>query len=282
MQHNSSFDPSHMSAAIPSSPRRRERSVWEVQRAVLFALVLRELRTRIGRHWSGILWTVFEPLTHVLVMLTIFGYIRNLSSPAMEYPVFLVAGLMPFFLFRSLSQRLTDSIESNRGLFSYRQVKPLDTVVGRGIVECFVWVAVLVFTLAILLWLGLHAVPKQPLQFMLVALLAASIGAPLGLLLAVTTQGQRRVRFVISLLYVPLYISSGVIWNIDKFPSKWFDWLSWNPLMHLVDLSRNAFEPLHPVHAGLGWLYPAETALVLTATALAIYRRDRDRLLMEP
>lgn len=270
-----------MSAVTTSPIRRRQRNAWEIQRAVLFALVLRELRTRMGRHWTGIVWTVFEPLTHVLVLLTIFGYLRNVGSSVMEYPVFLVSGLMPFFLFRDLAQRLTESIDSNRGLFAYRQVKPLDTVVGRAIVECIVWLAVLVFTLAILQWLGLRAVPKQPLQFILVALLSALLGAPLGLLLAVTTQGQRRVRVFIRFLYYPLYISSGVIWNVDKLPPGWFGWLTWNPMLHLVDLSRNAFEPLHRVHPGLGLRYPATWALVLAATSLAVYRRDRQKLLME-
>jgi capsular polysaccharide transport system permease protein len=259
----------------------RQRSAWEIQRAVLFAIVLRELRTRMGRHWTGILWTVFEPLAHVLVILLMFGYLRNVASSVMEFPVFLVSGLMPFFLFRNLAQRLTDSIESNRGLFSYRQVKPLDTVIGRGAVECLTWIAVLLLTLAILLWLGFHALPRQPLQLFGVAALTALLGGALGLLLAVATQGQPRVRAIVRMLYMVLYIASGVIFAIDRMPAEFFAWLSWNPMLHLVDLSRNAFEPLHPVHAGLGWSYPAAFTLVLLALSLALYRRDRQKLLMD-
>lgn len=278
MPHNPGFACPAMTAATVRPPRQR--SAWEIQRAVLFAIVLRELRTRLGRHWTGILWTIFEPLAHVLVILLVFGYLRNIASSVMEFPMFLVAGLMPFFLFRNLSQRLTDAIEANRGLFSYRQVKPLDTVVARGAVEGLIWIAVLLVTLAILQWLGFRALPRQPLQLFGVAALTALLGAGLGLLLAVFTQGRPRVRSLVRMLYMPLYILSGVIWNVDKLPAAWFDWLAWNPMLHLVDLSRNAFEPLHPLHAGLGWAFPAGFALVVLALALALYQRDRQKLLM--
>jgi capsular polysaccharide transport system permease protein len=248
---------------------------------VLFALVLRELRTRIGRHWTGILWTMLEPLAHVLVILTVFGYLRNIASSVMDFPVFLVSGMMPFFLFRNLAQRLTDSIDNNRGLFSYRQVKPLDTVLGRGIVECLVWLAVLLITLAILQWLGFRALPRQPLQLLGIAALTALLGGALGLFLAVVTHGRPRVRSLVRMIYMVLYFTSGVIFSIERMPAEFLDWLSWNPMLHLVDLARNAFEPLHALHADLGWSYPAAFTLVLLATALAVYRRDRQKLLMD-
>jgi capsular polysaccharide transport system permease protein len=279
MQHNSNFS-SRLMPAFSVSPLPK-RSSWEIQRAVLFALVLRELRTRVGRHWTGIVWTLFEPLTHVLVILTIFGYLRNIASTTMEFPVFLVSGLMPFFLFRNLAQRLTDSIDANRGLFSYRQVKPLDTVIARGIVECLIWSGVLVFTLVILVWLGFHAVPQQMLELIGVAALTALSGGALGLLLAVVTHGHPRVRSMVRLIYTPLYLTSGVIFSLDRLPPAFLDWLSWNPMLPLVDLARNAFEPLHTLHPGLGWRSPATFALVAIAGALALYQRDRQKFLMD-
>lgn len=266
--------------ALSATPLRK-RTSWEIQRAVLFALVLREFRTKIGRHWTGIIWTVFEPLAHVLVILAIFGYLRNISSPVMEFPIFLISGMMPYFLFRDLSKRLTGSFESNRGLFAYRQVKPLDTVVGRAIVECLTWMAVFVFTLAMFEWAGLHALPAQPLELFGVAALTAILGGALGLWLAVVTNGRPRLRTMIGWIYTPLYITSGVIFHIDRLPENYVYWLSWNPMLHIVDLSRNAFEPRYPLHAGMGWSYPASFTLVLLALALALYRRDRQKLLME-
>lgn len=62
-----------MSTTLPaSSPSvRRERTPWEVQRTVLFALLLREMKARVGGQWVGAVWTLIEPLAHVLLILGI-------------------------------------------------------------------------------------------------------------------------------------------------------------------------------------------------------------------
>jgi capsular polysaccharide transport system permease protein len=279
MQHNSTFT-NRLMPTLPASPLPK-RSSWDIQRAVLFALVIREYRTRVGRHWTGIVWTIFEPLAHVLFFLLVFGYLRSIASSTMEYPVFLASGLMPFFLFRDLAQRLTESIDANLGLFSYRQVKPFDTIVARGIVECVTWLVVLTFTLGLLQWLGYRALPQQPLEFFGVAALTALLGGALGLFLAVVTRGRPRLRTLVRWLYLPLYITSGVMFSVDRIPPTFVEWLSWNPVLQLVDLSRNSFEPRHMLQPGLGWRYPASFVLVLLALALALYRRDRQQLMME-
>ena len=123
--------------ALPprSQEPTRRRSAWEVQRAVLFALLLREMKARVGGQWIGAIWTLLEPLTHTMIIVTILGFVRGSTRAGLEYPVFLVTGLLPFFLFQHLAMRLMDGIESNKGLFSYRQVKPLDTLLSRACVE---------------------------------------------------------------------------------------------------------------------------------------------------
>ena len=106
----------------------------------------------------------------------------------------------------------------NRGLFAYRQVKPLDTVVARAIVEGSSGCGASFSPFPSLRWLGLHALPKQPLQFILVALVAAFIG-PSGLLLAVTTAGYAPRARLIDLPTTRSTSPRGVIWNMDKFPA---------------------------------------------------------------
>jgi capsular polysaccharide transport system permease protein len=269
-----------MSTETIADPPRRTRSAWEIQRAVLFALALRELRTRAGRRWAGVVWTLVEPMAQVALILLIFGFLRQVASPGMEFPIFLTSGLMPYILFRNLAQRLTESIDTNRGLFSYRQVKPFDAVVARGIVETVLWAAVFVLTLALLAWLGYTVLPERPLELFEICGVVMVLGGGVGLLVAVATHGLPKTRSLIQMLYFPLYFASGVIFAIDRVPATYQQWLLWNPVLHAVELSRSAFSASHHPIQGIGIGYPAAFTLVVLALGLMLYRRDRQKLLL--
>src|SRR5690242_4852375 len=124
-----------------SALHQRKRSPLEVQRAVLFALFVRELKTRFNGSWSGLVWVLLEPLFKLLVMVAIFGALGRTVSPSIDYPVFVLTGLLPFYVFRNLVLRLMEAVDANRGLFAYRQVKPMDAIVSRALLEIVVLVA---------------------------------------------------------------------------------------------------------------------------------------------
>lgn len=72
------------------------RSGLEVQQAAVKALFLREIKTRFGKYRLGYLWAVLEPAGHLLILLTIFGYVMHRTMPDISFPVFLINGLIPF------------------------------------------------------------------------------------------------------------------------------------------------------------------------------------------
>lgn len=98
------------------------RSGLEVQQAAVKALFLREIKTRFGKYRLGYLWAVLEPAAHLLVLLTIFGFIMHRTMPDISFPVFLLNGLIPYFLFSNIATRSIGAIEANQGLFNYRPV----------------------------------------------------------------------------------------------------------------------------------------------------------------
>lgn len=258
--------------------RPRKRSPWEVQRAVLFALLLREMKGRVGGQWVGAVWTLFEPMAHVAVILVSLGVLRGRYTPEGDYTVYLVTGLMPYFLFKNLSTRLMEGVRANRGLFAYRQVKPLDPLITRAVIEVLLNLIVYVVALCTLGAFGYSAVPHNLLAVLAVHALLALLGFSLGVLLATAGHERPRLRTFVNVAMGPLYLISGVIFPLHVVPQPYLSWLMWNPLAHLVDLSRSGFFAMHVPLPGVSLAYPALFALVLTWLSLSFYRVNRLRL----
>lgn len=206
------------------------------------------------------------------------GFLRGIVMPGIEYPVFLVTGLLPYFLFQNVTTRLMDGIEANRGLFSYRQVKPLDCLLTRAAVETLMNLMVYAFTLAVLGWLGFHIWPEDSLSVLWVHTLLLGMGLGFGICCAVLGHERPRLRSFVRMSLAPLYLGSGIIFQVDLLAPEYIDWLLWNPMLHLVELSRHAFIPAYRPAAGVGLLYPVLCMLSLCALGLLLYRADRLRL----
>lgn len=267
-------------ADLPATPRKRSPS--RVQRAVIVALVIRELRARVQGRWIGLLWMLFEPLAHVLVILALFGFRHHVASATVEFPVFLVTGLLPFFVFRNLARRLPNAVSSNRALYAYRQVKPIDAMIARAVVEIGLYGAVYLVALLLLGWLGYHWLPVEPLELLVVSVVLLALGAGLGLLFSLLAHNRPKVESMIGVTFMPLYILSGVIFPLHSLPPGIREWLLWNPVLHLIDLSRHHFIPnAHPL-PGVNLAYPAGFAVIVAALALSLYRIYRHELVSAP
>jgi len=271
-----------MSLPLPPLPRAgstRPRTAWEVQRGVVFALVLREMKARVGGQWMGAVWTLFEPLAHVFLMVTVFSYIgRSGPLSSIEYPVFLVTGLLPYFLFMHLATRLMEGIDANRGLYSYRQVKPLDALLSRAIVETILNALVYLFTLMLLAWAGYHVIPEGLLGLLGAQGLLLFLGLSFGVFIATVSHGRPRLRSFVRISMFPLYLASGVIFPLHSAPADIRPYLMFNPLVHLIDLSRHAFIPQYTALEGVTVTVPLFWAVGLGALAMLNYRAKRNVL----
>lgn len=261
--------------SLPPSPRKR--TPMQIERAVLFALVVREVRGRVKGRWLGLLWMTFEPLAHVVVLLSIYGFTQARSHPGQELPVYLVTGLMPFFMFRNVARKMPNAVAAARSLFAYRQVHPFDALMARATVEIGLSSAVYLIALAALGWWGMHWWPSRPLELVAVSFVLLSLAIGLGFVFAVASFNRPVVDTVIGLLFLPLYLISGVVIPLQHFPASVREVLLWNPVLHLIELSRANFvahyDPLQGVNLG----YPAAWALGSCALGISLYRVYRHK-----
>ncbi len=252
-----------------------KRSAWQIQRAVILALVLRELKTRFGQHRLGAVWLVAEPIAHIVMLMLVFGFISDRALAGIEFPVFLITGIIPFFLFKSIALRTMEGIEGNRGLFAYRHVKPMDTFLARMLLEVMLYSLVFALLVAGMLWLGIGVTLIDPLAFLTLMLMLATLGLGLGTTLSIAAHAVPEIKSLLRLAFMPLYFMSGIFFPIAAIPEPYQSWLLWNPLLHAIELTRGAFFSNYHVDQGISLFFVAATTVILLFVGLWLYRYRR-------
>lgn len=254
------------------------RSGLEVQKAAIQALFLREMKTRFGKFRLGYLWAALEPTAHVIIMLAIFGYIMHRTMPDISFPVFLINGIIPYFIFSNISNRSIGAIEANKGLFNYRPVRPIDTILARALLETVIYVFVYILLMSIVGLLGEEFEITQLLTLVFVWILLVLFSCGIGLIFMVVGSTYPETEKFLPILLKPLYFISCVMYPLHSIPKEYWPYLLWNPIVHAVELSRSAVFPGYQSdEVSLGYL--AFCTLVILFIGLALYRNREEAML---
>ncbi|WP_288130910.1 ABC transporter permease [Microbulbifer sp.] len=248
-----------------------QRNPWQVQRDVIRALLIREMKTRFGKWRLGYAWVLLEPAMHILVLATIFSLLGREFYPGIPTMLFMLGGIAPFICFSSCFGKGVAAVESNRGLFNYRQLRPFDTVLTRVLLEFAIYLFSLLALLVILAWFGVTAEFNDFLLLVLINLLF--FGFCLGVSLTMCVVGEKfpEVAKFAPMIVRPLYFISGVFFSLEQVPEEYHGYLSWNPLLHMIELTREGlFASYHGMFANLPYL--AASSLSVLAFGLVVYR----------
>lgn len=259
---------------------RIRRSPLHIMKDVLFALVLREFLTRFGSRRMGAFWVLFEPMVHIGIMMFIFTVIRARQIPGMDFPVFLLTGMIPFFLMRNIAMKLMDAVTANQALFAYPNIKIFDTFIARTLVECMISAtvyAILIFVLGF--WVGYDVSITYPLSWLGDLLMGILFSFGLGIVLCVVVQAAPNAKSLIRIIFMPLYLISGVIFPLWIIPEKYLPWVLWNPYAHIVSNIRESVFPYYPDIPGVSQAYPLICTIIFLFIGLGLYRARRYRLL---
>ena len=253
-----------------------KRRSFTIMKAVIFALVLREMRGRFSANRLAAFWFIFEPVAHVAVMLFIFVVIRNRALPGVEFAIFLVNGIVPFLLFKNISLKGMEAANANRGLFAYRQIKPFDMVAARTIVEFSLMMCVFIVILFGLRWFfGYDVTIHKPIEWAFILAIGCALSFGLALIFCALISVVPEANMIVRLAYMPLYFLSGVIFPLWLVPSQFISYLLWNPYVHIIELLRENSIEYYPVVPQISHIYPLFCAFVALVIGLAMYRARR-------
>jgi capsular polysaccharide transport system permease protein len=242
---------------------------------------MREALTRLSKGRVAWLWLLLEPIAHVALMMMVFTVVRGRSLPGLEFATFLAVGVLGFGMFSTVALRSMEAISANAGLFAYRQVKPVDTVIVRTMLEGLLQLLVSVLLLAGAAFVGLSVRPVDILKILMAATVLWGFGAGTGLVLSVAARLLPEVAKVARMFFGPLHLLSGIFFAPFMLPPGLRPWFLLNPIPHGIESLRSAFLAGYPVTSGVDLGYLTAFAMGSVFFGLALHVRFARRLTQE-
>lgn len=248
------------------------------QRLVVYALLMREMRNRYGKYYLGYLWAFLEPIWQISLLTLVHAALTKSSTIYGEAPVvFFFFGVLPWLMFQNTYIRSIGAFNSNKALYSYRTVKPIDTWLAKILYSfCMYSLLYMLYWLAGK-WVGIPFRIEFPLEMMVVFFMLHLLGSALGLLVESAGALYEDVRKLGRMMVRPLFWTSGLFFTIDMIPGSAKPFLLWNPILHATDLIRGLAMPGYTPQGSIAYL--GAWVIGMLSFSLIYYRRHRKEII---
>lgn len=245
---------------------------------VLFALMLRNMRTKFLGHGLGSLIAIGWPLTHIIVIVLIFSVAGRAPPFGDSTALFVATGVLPFQTFAYLARFMMMSVVRNRPLLAFPEVKVLDLLLSSALLEILAACCVAVVFIVLAWGAGINPMPRDVLEAAYAFGAAILLGLGFGLLNGVIVLAMPGWMVVFALLNILFWASAGVVFVPDALPEIVRYPLSFHPVLQAIEWMRSAY------YEGYGDLildrkYVLEVGVIMVFLGLLAERAVRGHLL---
>lgn len=247
----------------------KQRSTLKIWGDVIFAIFLREIKSKFDDKF-GIAWSVISPLSFIMMMSLMRGRFDGGETHGMPTFFFMVYGILLVQFFMGTLSAASGAIRKNKPLYAFRQVQPISSVIAVTGFELLVKIGIVLSLAIICLFLRMDIEIDDPIEvifnFGRVWLIASSVGLMFGL----ATCYVPEIKKIESLIMRPMFFISGIFFSLQDIPQEYWRYLTWNPLLHAVELTRFAAYPTYG-DAGVSYFFLDMVTLGCVFFSLACY-----------
>lgn len=256
------------------------RKGWDIQRRVIGALMLRELTTRFGRENIGFLWIMVEPLLFALLVGLLWRVTKGPIEFGVEIVAFVVSGYIPLVFFRSVIIRAINSFAANGSLMYHRQIKILDIILVRFLIEMIGhMMSYLVVGLGLAAF-GLFPMPYDVGMIILGWVYYCLFTFSLALIIAPLSEYSEVVEKFVPVTTYLMVPFSGTFFIVSALSPDAAQVALYSPPVHAMEMMRyGLFGPSIDPH--YDFIFPLAFCLPVTALGLFLCRAVRKRLVVE-
>jgi len=255
-------------------------SGWKIQRRVIQALMLRELVTRFGRENIGFLWMMVEPLLFAVLVGLVWRFMHGPEEHGVSVVAFVATGYIPITLFRHILGRAIRVFSVNGSLLYHRQIKILDLLLVRFVIEFIGSMMAYLFIGVILIILGEFPIPADFGKLFLGWILYSWFSLSLVLILAPLSEWSDVLEKLVPVTVYVMIPVSGTFSMVSWLTPDAQRAVLYSPFVHAMELMREGvFGTV--IHAQYDISVPIGASLVLTLIGLSLCRRVRRDLVVE-
>ena len=212
-----------------------------IQKRVIGALLMREIITRYGRNNIGFLWLFVEPLLMTLMILLLWGAARANQYSDLNIIAFTLTGYPLAMMWRNVSNRAIGAISANASLLYHRNVRVLDTLFARMLLEIAGATIAQIAIVGVLILIGWIPTPADVFYMLMAWLLMAIFAIGLGLVIcsiAFKVEAFGKIWGTFSFVMLPL---SGVFFFVSSLPQQTQQYVLWMPMVHGTEMFRQGY-----------------------------------------
>jgi homopolymeric O-antigen transport system permease protein len=246
------------------------RELWAA-RELLYFMTKRDLQIRYKQSFFGVGWAVLQPLALTGIFALFFGRLANVPSEGLPYPVFALAGLVPWIFVASSTMQAALSLVEDANLLSKvyfpRLVIPIAKSLSLLVDLVLSLVVLTLFAIA-------YDVAITPRAFALVAflLLALVTALGVGISLAAVNVKYRDVALAVPLLVQAWLFATPVIYPGSLITGALKVVYSLNPMVSVIDGVRWALLGT-PAPNWLGVAVSCSVAVLVLVGGIQYFRR---------
>ena len=249
-------------------------------RGLIYAITLREIKSRYAGTTFGDWWLVVPPIFMVFIYTVIFSRLMQARMPGIEhqyaYSIYLCAGLITWNLLLELVQRGKGVFLEHANLIKKSSFPKFILFIPVIAVAALNSLILLVLVIGFMLISGY---PIMPTILVLVPILGITVllGIAVGALLATLNVFFRDIGQLSDVFFQALFWATPIVYPLSILSERVQEILSWNPVFPLVLTAQRAL-----LGEALGMrplVYPLVFGLIVFLLAVLLYKRSYNDLL---
>lgn len=222
------------------------KEIWEY-RELLYFFTWRDLKVRYKQTLIGVAWAIFQPLITMVVFSVFFGYLANMPSDDIPYPIFIYVGLLLWQFFAGSLSQISACLVGHKAIITKvyfpRIILPISAIFTK-----FIDFAIAsIILIGLMIYYGYTPRISGLLILPLLILITSFASLGLGLFLSALNVKYRDVGYVLPFFIQLMMFLTPVIYPAS-LTGIWSWFLAMNPMTGVIKAARAALLGNFPIN----------------------------------